>query len=140
MSAYKKLFISNLIMFVVFLSIYSFLFCVPSNLAVGAVIGGGFLVAIAIYLFIYGIISCKITRSIIFPNLMLFGFVLIISFSMAIMNFNSAGRNFDGMAVEDTFMMIFIFMLFSLIPSIITKIVMILLDKRKKAKSTDEKG
>lgn len=89
-----------------------------------------------LYNILYGIISCIKTKSVIFPNLILLGFIVAF-FMYAILTeviINDSEVLFDFIYV--LVRGIAILLLHSLVPSIIIKIIMVLLDKRKKAKST----
>lgn len=141
MSKYIKLSIANFIAIILYLSACIYIHINSSKMGLGAV-GAALYVLLffGIYLVVYGIVSCKKTKSIISPNLILLCFVLFLTVFMEIFNCIFDNQQLSFADIIDILVAILNIMLFSLIPSIVTKIVIVLLDKRKKSKSTDEKG
>lgn len=125
MSNYIKLTIANSIAIILNLFSYVYIHINSSKLGLGAVGAAIYLIIFfGIYLVVYGIVSCKKTKSVIFPNLILLGFVIVnsILFCVFIMGF---------VRIFKLATMILMSMLFSLIPSMITKVVMVLVEKHK---------
>ena len=136
MSPYKKLLIFNSVMFVLFYGLYFYLFSIPTKYweTLGFIIGG--FIIHAICLLIYGIVSYNITKSVIYPNLMLFAFLLV-GHSCLIIGFTLIkGQDLFVSGFFQIMYTAFIGILFSLIPSLIKKSITVI--KNRKAKSMSE--
>lgn len=131
MSNYFKLAIANSI--AIILNLLSLMYLLFNSTKVGL---GGFGALIylcfsfGIYLVAYGIVSYRITKSVIYPNLILLGFVVANSILFCTLMLGSV------MLLELTTIII-ISMMFSLIPSIITKLIMAIADRRAKPNRLD---
>ena len=82
-----------------------------------------------IYLIGYGIVSCKMTNSVVLPNLMVFILLLVSTVLPSIYNFADF--------LDKLFAVLFA-LSFSLIPSLLTKLIMLIANKCDKAKQADD--
>lgn len=132
MKKYVKLLVSNLIAITVYVLISLYFRSIEQSAGLGAVVVGLWVLAFfGIYLIGYGIVSCKMTNSVVFPNLMVFILLFVSTVLPSIMNFADF--------LDKLFAVLFA-LSFSLIPSIITKVIMLIADKCGKAKSQRQDG
>ena len=131
MSNYFKLAIANSIAITLNLLAYLYIYANSSKVVWGAIGGALYIILFfGIYLVVYGIVSCKKTKSVIFPNLILLGFVVVNSILFCVF--------LIGIVLLFKLVnIIIISMLLSLIPSIITKLIMTIADRRAKPNRLD---
>lgn len=137
---YIKLSAANLIVMILGLGVFYWLETLPNTAwPAGVVYGSVTLIVIAIYNVLYGIVSCVKTKSIVFPNLMLLAFIVVgcvlLDFVIYKYSFVSAIDVISQYARR-----IMVALPLSLIPSIITKVIMLIADKCGKAKSQRQDG
>lgn len=132
MKKYIKLLVSNLIAITVYVLISLYFRSIEQSAGLGAVVFGLWILAFfGIYLIGYGIVSCKMTNSVVFPNLMVFILLFVSTVLPSIMNFADF--------LDRLFAVLFA-LSFSLIPSVITKVIMLIADKQAKVKSQKQDG
>lgn len=130
MKKYIKLLISNLIAITVYVLISLYFRSIEQSAGLGAVVFGLWILAFfGIYLIGYGIVSCKMTNSVVLPNLMVFILLLVSTVLPSIYNFADF--------LDRLFAVLFA-LSFSLIPSLLTKLIMLIANKCDKAKQADD--
>lgn len=137
MKKYIKLIIPNAIVVTLILLSFLYLRINANKIGLGGVAAAMELIGLfGIYLIVYGIVSFKKTKSVIYPNLILLVFIVVFwIFSYIILITQISFTLLLEMAV-----IIVISLSFSLIPSIITKGIMLIADKCGKKKSQKQDG
>ena len=137
MKKYIKLIIPNAIVVTLILLSFLYLRINANEIGLGGVAAAMELIGLfGIYLILYGIVSCVKTKSVIYPNLILLVFIVVFwIFSYIILITHISFTLLLEMAV-----IIVVSLSFSLIPSIITKAIMLIADKCGKKKSQKQDG
>ena len=141
MKKYVILASSNLIVVALYSLIAYYFKSISQQAGLGAVgIGLQVLAVFGLYLMLYGVFSYKYTKSVVFPNLLLLAFLIVLVVIISIIKGITINTSSLVSNIIDSLFSIMFVLLFSLIPSIITKVIMVLTEKHKKTKSSDEKA
>lgn len=128
----------NLIVVALYSLIAYYFKSISQQAGLGAVgIGLQVLAVFGIYLMLYGIFSYKYTKSVVFPNLLLLAFLIVLVVIISIIKGITINTSSLVSDIIDSLFSIMFVLLFSLIPSIITKLIMTIADRRTKPNRLD---
>lgn len=132
MKKYIKLIIPNAIAIVLNLLSYLCIYINADKIGLGAVGAAmNIIFFFGIYLVLYGIVSCVKTKSVIYPNLILLAFIVVNSILFCALMIGYV-------YLFELASIILISLTLSLIPSLLTKLIMLIADKCGKAKQADD--